>query len=214
MGDRALGNHQGGATCFTTLWLCGWGGLREGTVLLPGFWGFARHSPHFQSLHSLPIATGALPPIVLELNPRVGGFAYILRLYGPFKLKFPENPAVSSATPTHTGFYSQKSWGFIFPSLKPWTMLSGLELGWLASMVFVLIFIYHRWMWDFPCLLDFHTVLFSDSSGCHLFLRFNCNSFCGCARRKSMSTYNSILTTNPGYLLFKKYFIYLFLKRG
>ena len=43
-----------------------------------------------------------------------------------------------------------------------------------------------------PWLLDFHTVRFSVSSGCFLFL--NCPSF-GCARRHSVSTYASILVS-------------------
>ena len=43
-----------------------------------------------------------------------------------------------------------------------------------------------------PWLWDFHTVQFSISSGCFLFLNCCCPSF-GCARRHSMSTYASIL---------------------
>ena len=43
-----------------------------------------------------------------------------------------------------------------------------------------------------PQLLDFHTVQFSVSSGCFLFLNCCCPSF-GCARRHSVSTYASIL---------------------
>ena len=43
-----------------------------------------------------------------------------------------------------------------------------------------------------PWLSDFHTVQFSVSSGCFLFLNCCCPSF-GCARRCSVSTYASIL---------------------
>ena len=43
-----------------------------------------------------------------------------------------------------------------------------------------------------PWLLDFHTVRFSVSSGCFLFLNCFCPSF-GCARRHSVSTYAPIL---------------------
>ena len=43
-----------------------------------------------------------------------------------------------------------------------------------------------------PWLSDFHTVRFSVSSGCFLFLNCCCPSF-GCARRDSVSTYSSIL---------------------
>ena len=47
-----------------------------------------------------------------------------------------------------------------------------------------------------PWLLDFHTVRFSVSSGCFLFLNCCCPSF-GCARRHSVSTYASILPGSP-----------------
>ena len=43
-----------------------------------------------------------------------------------------------------------------------------------------------------PWLSDFHTVRFSGSSGCFVFLNCCCPSF-GCARRHSVSTYASIL---------------------
>ena len=43
-----------------------------------------------------------------------------------------------------------------------------------------------------PWLSDFHTVRFSVSSGCFLFLNCCCPSF-GCARRHSVSTYASVL---------------------
>ena len=43
-----------------------------------------------------------------------------------------------------------------------------------------------------PWLSDFHTVLFSVSSGCFLFLNFCCPSF-GCARSHNVSIYSSIL---------------------
>ena len=43
-----------------------------------------------------------------------------------------------------------------------------------------------------PWLSDFHTVRFSVSSGCFLFLNCPCPYF-GCARRRSVSTYASIL---------------------
>ena len=43
-------------------------------------------------------------------------------------------------------------------------------------------------------LSDFHTARFSDGSGHYLFLRSGCNSFYGCGRRGSISTYAPILT--------------------
>ena len=55
------------------------GELRKRTVPVRGFWGFARHSPHFQSLHHSLYATDALPSVALVLNPRVCGFAYVWR---------------------------------------------------------------------------------------------------------------------------------------
>ena len=51
-----------------------------------------------------------------------------------------------------------------------------------------------------PWLLDFHTVRFSVSSGCFLFLNCCCPSF-GCMRKRSVSTYSSILAGSPGSLL-------------
>ena len=57
------------------------------------------------------------------------------------------NPAVSSAAPTTTGFYSQIR-GLIFLVLELWARWSILGLGPLASEVSLPIFIYHMWMWD------------------------------------------------------------------
>ena len=45
-------------------------------------------------------------------------------------------------------------------------------------------------------LSDFHTVRFSLSSGCFLFLNCCCPSF-GCVKRHSVSTYTSILARSP-----------------
>ena len=47
-----------------------------------------------------------------------------------------------------------------------------------------------------PWLSNFHTVRFSGSCGCFLFLNCCCPSF-GCARRHSVSTYTSILAGSP-----------------
>ena len=47
-----------------------------------------------------------------------------------------------------------------------------------------------------PCLLYFHIVQFSVSSGCFLFLNCCCPSF-GCARGCSVSIYASILAGSP-----------------
>ena len=43
------------------------------------------------------------------------------------------------------GFYSQR---FFFPVLEPWTAWSGLGLGSFVPKLSLLIFIHHKWMWD------------------------------------------------------------------
>ena len=53
-------------------------------------------------------------------------------------MESPENPAVSSGTPSPTGFYNQKLWGLIFPILEHWAVQSGL--GSLAPKVSLPIF--------------------------------------------------------------------------
>ena len=58
-----------------------------------------------------------------------------------------------------------------------------------------------------PWLLDFHTVQFSVSSGCFLFLNCCCPSF-GCARRHSVSTYASFLTGNPDIFFLTRFFFF------
>ena len=52
-----------------------------------------------------------------------------------------------------------------------------------------------------PWLLDFHAVRFSVSSGCFLFLNCCCPPF-GCARRRSVSPYASILAAHQENLSF------------
>ena len=54
-----------------------------------------------------------------------------------------------------------------------------------------------------PWLSDFHTVQFSVSSGCFLFLNCCCSSF-GCVRRHTVSTYASILAGSLKFILKKK----------
>ena len=61
---------------------------------LPGTHPFSSHFTHF------PYVTGAPPAVVLVVDPKVRGFAYILGS--------PEKLAISSAVPTPTDFYSQK----------------------------------------------------------------------------------------------------------
>ena len=73
-----------------------------------------------------PYATGAILIAALVLNPRVGGFAYILGWYGPFKwtllrdwqfLLPPQAPLVFAATRLY------------FLALAPRAARSGLRLG-------------------------------------------------------------------------------------
>ena len=64
-----------------------------------------------------------------------------------------------------------------------------------------------------PWLWDFHTVRFSVSSGCFLFL--NCCPSFGCARRHSVSTYASILAGSPHLFFFLMCLrLYIFLEVG
>ena len=72
----------------------------------------SNHFTHF------PYVTGTLPAVALVLNPRGGGSA-VFKCMRALQAKFPENPAVCSMTPTPTGIYSQKLWGFISLVLEP-----------------------------------------------------------------------------------------------
>ena len=85
MWGRAIGNHQGRATCFTFVALC-WGRAQRGDYatawLLEGCLALA---PFFSHFTHFPYATGAFPAVALVVNPRVGVFVYLLSLCGPFK---------------------------------------------------------------------------------------------------------------------------------
>ena len=199
MWGGALGNHQGGATHFTTLWLCVGGGFGDGTVPLPGFWRFARQLPHFQSLHPFPVCNWH-PPSCCSSAESQSGFVNVLRLCRPFKhsllkiqqfLSLPQPLLVFT-----TRIYGDLPYLLV---LELWAVLCGLGLGSLAPKVSLLIFIHHMWMWNHlyccclsvPCsifsplcparhlcpshpfrwmwLLYILAVRFSDSSGCYLF---------------------------------------------
>ena len=145
-------------------------------------------------------ASGALPAVALVLNPWVGEFVYILRPCRPFKHSFPKI-WVPSATVTPTGFFQSQytqiylpgagagiacsqgvplnfylphvNVGLPLPVLPPPLPLCA-TLCLLASLPLL-----PTWMnvaslnlW----LSNFHTVQFSDSSGCYI-LRFSYNSF-------------------------------------
>ena len=75
-------------------------------MMLPGFCRFAQHLPHFQSHHHFLYTTGALLAVALVAVPRMGGFAYVLSLCGPFQQTLlknqqfvlpPQNPLVFTA---------------------------------------------------------------------------------------------------------------------
>ena len=95
------------------------------------------------SSHFTHCATGALPAVTLVLNPRVGGFTYILRPCGPFKWSFlkiwqflpsPQSPLVFTAR-SHENLFSQ-CW-------NPWLCSLALGLGLLTPKVSLPIFIHH-----------------------------------------------------------------------
>ena len=106
---QRLGYLPGRAACFTTLQFCGGGeGLKRRQCCcwltsggLPGTYPISTQFTHF------PYVTAAFSAAALVVAPRVGGFACVL--------DSPKKPAVYSASPIPTGFYSQKLCGFIFP---------------------------------------------------------------------------------------------------
>ena len=198
MWSGALGNHQGGATCFVSL--CG-GGLIERTVTLPGFWSFAWHLPHFQSLHPFPYATGALPAVSLVFNPRSGGFADVLRLSGPFKWSLLKiqwflpllQPPLFFTARSYEALYFwcwnprlhslACGWDQLFLGIFPNFYPPHVNVGLLILVARCQLALHHRHT-EFsltfltvcmnmtslnPQLSDFQTVQFSGSSGCFLF---------------------------------------------
>ena len=154
----------------------------------------------------------SLPPLLtIKLGPsgadsRVGGLVHTLGLCGsptnsPVRLGV--SPAAAS---TPTGVFSQR-FEALFSSPPRWSPgLRGLSPGPAAA---ALPRVLSAWLpvsapptvWVSvsslsPWLPDFHTVRFSVSSGCFLFLNCCCPFF-GCVRRHSVSTYASILARNP-----------------
>ena len=167
-----------------------WGGVWERTALL------ALLSAGFQSLHPLP---------TIKLGPsgadsQVGGFVYVLGPCGSlqrtllwaweFLLPPPQPPQV----------FSIRGLRLYFPALEPWVMGS-VSLPSCSSRFIC------TWTWDLlvcevplhpgclsppllpvwmnvssltPWLLDFHTVQFSGSSGCFLFLNLLLSFFWLC----------------------------------
>ena len=129
---RSLRYCGGGATCFTTFWLCVGGGLREGTVRclasggLPGTYPVSSHFTHS------PYVTGTLPAVALVLNPRVGGLVYILRLCSPFKWSFLKiwQFLMLSQPPR---IFTDRNYGDL-PSQRWNPRLCGLAWGWDPSL--------------------------------------------------------------------------------
>ena len=177
--------------------------------------------------------TGTLPTVALVFNPRVGGFAHILQTMWAHQAEFPENLAVSAASPTPTGFYCQKLWGFFFlakildyvvwpgagmahsqgisPNFYPPHMNIGYPMPVLPlpppllAILSLLVFLPRLHISVPPTCLDecgffkclivgFPYSLIFWPFWVLLVLEFNCNSFCGCMTRPSVSTYTSILT--------------------
>ena len=94
------------------------------------------HFPYFLYMISTLLAAA------LVLNPRVGGFAYILGPRGSFVqilmrdwsfLPLPQIPLICIA----------RIYEALFLVLETWAMQSGLGLGWLALQVSLPVFIYH-----------------------------------------------------------------------
>ena len=157
-----------------------------------------------------PYAIGALSAVALVLNPRVGGFAYVISLCRPFKwstlkiwqfLLLLQHPLVFTAR-SYGDFSSQHcnpglcsltwGWDLSLPRYPSWFLSTTHECG-AASACFAACLSMPHWVSLPLCtisvspplppplivsmnvaslnpwLLDFHTVRFSDGSGCYLF---------------------------------------------
>ena len=157
---------------------------------------------------SLSAGFQSLPlPLTIKLGPsgadsQVGGFVYTLGPCGSLQwtlLLLPQPPRV----------FSIRGLRLYFPGLKPWVVWSvarsasrHLAISPLCPSCpsLPLLLVWMNVSSLSPWLLDFHTVHFSVSSGCFLFL--NCCPSFGCVRRHSVSTYTSILTGSPSCLVF------------
>ena len=102
-----------------------------------GFLGICPISSHFS--HS-PYVTGALPAVALVLNPRVGGFAYIVTPCGPFKWSLLKIWQFFPLSQPPLVFIARS-----YEDLSSWLWnpgLCSLAWGWDRSL---LIFIHHTW---------------------------------------------------------------------
>ena len=131
-------------------------------------------------------------------------------------MDFPERLAVSSATSTPTGFYSQEFRSFIFPALEPWAMRSGLGLAPQVALMWTahssgfclchlltaaiqyplhpgspsppLLLVWMNMSSLNPWLSDFHTVLFFGSSGYFFSLNLLLSFFWLCEEAKCITS--------------------------
>ena len=96
---------------------------------------------------TLTLMTDPSVPLCMALAPFKGLLwcwspkgVWVCPCVGSPQEKMPENPTVSSADPTPTGFYSQKLWGLIILALEPWAGCSGVRLAFLASRTSLLLY--------------------------------------------------------------------------
>ena len=201
---RALGILQGGATHIAVFWCCMCGkGLRGNNFPLRGnFEPLVQLSASFHSL--LPLPTSKLGPSGADFQ-----WVVLCTFYNPValsnELSF-EAGSFSRCLLNPHGCFQSEVWGFISPTLEPWVARSTLLPCHSSQFIYVWMWglrvcqpppcqdsslpscpslpLLPVWMnvsCLSPWLLDFHTVWFSVSSGCFLFLNCCCPSF-DCAR--------------------------------
>ena len=159
----------------------------------PSGWVYVHSRPLWVSPTNSPLRLGVSPAAASThtgvfnqwfeaLFPHVGTLDCVV--YHQVHQLLPYQPAAALPTPLHNPpphwvcqpppCHESSLPGFLSPPLLPVWMNVSLSL-WLS---------------------DFHTVRFSVSSGCFLFLNCCCPSF-GCVKRHSVSTYTSILARSP-----------------
>ena len=198
-----------------------WGRGQEGAMAL------APLSARFQSLP--PVPTIKLGPS--GAGSRVGGLVHALGPCGSLQWPLLWGWESLLLLPQPPRAFSVRGLRFYFPALEPWVALSALlpsvppglsRCEWGTALPTSRSFATSPphglpisapptvWVSVSPWLSDFHTVRFSVSSGCFLFLSCCCPSF-GCARRRSVSTYAFILAGSPLFLFLRWLFSSTFL---
>ena len=126
----ALGNCQDEATCFTTLWLCvGKEGLEMGQCHCLASGGLLSIHPISSHFTHFLYVTGTLPAVALGVDPRVGGFAYVLSPCGSFKQSLLKIQQFLLPPQAPLGTFTTRSYGNLsFPVLEPWAVWSAW--GW------------------------------------------------------------------------------------